>query len=144
MSDREYEVLSVILCEEIRPEQGGKQSLLGVFDDELLVTEIPATLARFSFRIAIKMAAKTQPTNITVRVVFKGSSAPIFEYATDIAKGKGGTKRRLAFGFALSQAVFTEEGVYQIQFGLNQQATTVSEFSVRLPTTKEERRLLGM
>src|SRR6266566_1320924 len=110
MSTADYTVLSVILCEEIRPEQGGKQTLLGVFDDELLVGEMPAAVTKLSFRVAVK-AGKTPLTSFEVRVTSKVSGTKIFEVARNLDK-PGRPKHGSALGFSISPAFLPDEGQY--------------------------------
>lgn len=143
MSDPDYRVLSVILCEEIRNEQGGKQSLLGVFDGELIVPGVPAVIARLSFRVAVQ-AGKTSLTDLAMRVISITSGTQVFEVRKNLEK-PGRPKNKSAFGFSFTPAILPDEGEYTIEFALNDfPLVKISGFSVRVAKSKEEKRLLNL
>lgn len=53
--DKGVELLSYIICDDIRTENNGKAIFLGVYNDDLVVGDLPATISQLSFYIKCRV-----------------------------------------------------------------------------------------
>jgi hypothetical protein len=60
--------VSVIYCDDIRREEGGKTSLMGVYNSDFLVPQLPITIPQLCIQVHIRLDIQTQPSEIAVRI----------------------------------------------------------------------------
>lgn len=131
MASSDYEVKSVILCDDVRREDSSKDILIGVYNDVIAVDSVPALLPLISVRFLLKVlrtgvikveGAITQPDGTDI-VQFGGDLAVV-------------TTRFLGvMSFRAVPMVFNALGRYEIKAGPSNSRDVVSVFDV---ITKEE------
>ncbi len=139
MTKPNYQLFSVIVCDDIRTEVTGKQSINGIYDGEMLVAEFPALIPKVSFRIAIRTTKRAKK----LKIVVESATQKLISYDGDFPKPKLGLDpHNVAFAFAASPALFPSAETYKIKLGIDGPAKAVGEFIVRLPKTEGERERL--
>ena len=72
----------LIVCDDIRQEQGNKLSLIGVYKTDILVDKIPAVLPKLCFQIHVRVPASDPIKSLSIEFVGPGESKaelPAFE-----------------------------------------------------------------
>jgi hypothetical protein len=137
---KEFTVLSVIICEDIREEARGKVSANGIFDDELIVASLPAAIPKLAFRIAIEAHAP-RPKTVHIAVVGDKGTSLVDTNAQSVPPPPGSSSKnpKLAIQFAIVGAVFSLEETFKIMLGFGGKDRQVGKFVVRLPKNQDER-----
>lgn len=88
--------LSVVYCEDVRPEAGNKISFLGVYSGALLVASVPAVLRKLCLNVELRFEPTAAPRDIRFEwglngrqignVEMKGESVPADLLRADLAR----------------------------------------------------------
>jgi hypothetical protein len=138
---KKFEIGSVLLCDEVRLETNGKQMILGLYDDEILVATFPALLPKLTLRIGIRFKG-ADPKNMTLLVKGKKGHAIINYTGPFPNENKAQTiagEKRYAMLFVIQPCIFGETDKFQISLGLDGPPRKIAEFLVVLPRNEEER-----
>lgn len=136
---KDYEVTSLVVCDDARQEISGKWILIGVYNEAIIVKQFPARILRLVFRVTANV---TQVANeVLFKLVQKDGSE----------KGRGkmlleGTKAgQVVFNFDIRNLTFNHEDTFRICFGIDEEPKSIGVFSVRGPKTEDEKeRLLNV
>lgn len=134
MSKKGYKIVSVIICDDIRKEASGKQTLVGVYNKDIIIPNTPSTLSQLFFRIGIELE-RTDFKKIHF-VITSPSRKKIVDQTGDITIQDGSD--HLTIGMKVDQPTFVETGTYTIKLGLDTPARKIGEFIARLPKTELE------
>lgn len=63
---------SVIFCDDIRNELGGKVSLMGIYGTHVLVSSMPLTIPRLCIHFNIELPIDIKPERIDIKVIIGG------------------------------------------------------------------------
>ncbi|MEO3879295.1 DUF6941 family protein [Rheinheimera fenheensis] len=66
--------ITVLFCDDIRHELGGKVSLMGVYGSHLLVHTLPVQLPKLAVHFNIEMPTEMKPDSIKVNIVINGKN----------------------------------------------------------------------
>jgi len=135
-----FKLRHVLVCEEVRREVSGKDMLLGVFEDTIVVQSMPAVIDRLFFRIAID-CDPSYNDDYSFSVVSPDKQELIEGSGKALAPPEG-NKNRL-FGFAMRNFPAQLEGEYEIRFALNTKPKKIWSFTVRLPGNSLEQERLA-
>lgn len=136
---RDYQVTSLLICEEIRFEANGKQMLIGVYNGTILVNSFPTVMPHFSIRIGMKVNKLTfKDAHVRVidparRTIINGTSTPKFESIEDEA----------SISTSLSPFIFEIPGEYVVQLGMDGPPRKIGSFKVREAKAPAERLRVG-
>jgi hypothetical protein len=131
MPSQDYEINSVILCDDIRREDNGKDMLIGVYNGVIAVEKIPAFLPSFALRFVMKLA---RAGNIKLEAaIVQPDGVDIVQFGSDINVMT--TKFLAAVTFKAVPMVFSMLGRHEIKVGPAQSRETVGFFEV---ITREE------
>lgn len=127
--DKEYQVKSIIVCDDVRREDNGKEILIGVYTDTIVtVKEPPIVLPKLCIRIQLS-TKKSEFKNVSCKIIspsrkeiFSGNSPMKIENPDDP------TIVTLAF----SPAPLPMAGVYSIRFGMDVEPRKIGQFEVRV------------
>lgn len=61
--------VTAIYCDDIRQEIGGKQSLMGIYNADLIVGEFPTTLAKLCVQVTVRFPFGRSAENLTVKML---------------------------------------------------------------------------
>jgi hypothetical protein len=124
-----HKILHTIICDDIRREDNGKEILIGMLNQGLVLQQVPAIIPTFAIRFLIQ-PIKTDYDDVVVKVigpegeqVFKAEMK--FKFQT--AKYMG------SFFVKVSPMPLKSYGRYQIWLGLDEEPTNVSTFEVIRP-----------
>jgi hypothetical protein len=129
----------VIICDDIRQEIGGKQTLIGTYNEVMIVPAIPAILPSIAFRVAINMS-RTDYKTCQFKLSSPGGS-PVIQSGGNVQVQR--TDEYVSFVFQSTIVTMPELGEYPIEFGLDENRRRVGRLVVRLPNTDEERSKLA-
>jgi hypothetical protein len=134
---KQPKVLSIIVCEDIREEVGGKQSAYGLFDFEMICANFPALLPKLYFRVLVQIPRRKPKT---LKFLVSHGTHKLIEYDgafPEIAMPT--TSGNVAMGFAASPAIIPAAADYTIKMGIDAPLKTVAHFNFRLPKGDVER-----
>lgn len=130
---RKIKIQSVLLCEDLRAEVNGLQSLIGVFGNRILTTSPILKMPKFVFRIEF-LSDESFNAKCDFSVV-SPSGEVVFSSPKGVELDVTANNTSI-FAFGWSPAVFTESGVYEIRFGVDGKATKIRVFEVMLSAKK--------
>ena len=140
MSKRGYKIVSLIVCDDIRKEASGKQTLVGVYNKDLIVLKIPSKLSHLAFRVVIDFE-RTDFKRIHF-VITSPSRKNVVDQTGDFAIR--GSAQQVVLALGVDQPEIAEVGPYSIKLGFDAPPRKIGEFVAKLATTDLERAKLGM
>lgn len=79
----------VIFCDDVRQEVTGKQTLVGVYSGQMVITgNLPVTLPQICAVTTFRLAPPSEPVAATIRVFKSGQDDPLFEIKVDMPAAK--------------------------------------------------------
>lgn len=145
---------TAIYCDDIRSEVGGKFSLMGVYNADIIFPSFPATLPKLCAHVTVKFPWGEQPTKSLRVVLFKGEDI-LSEINIDEDSLKPAAvpppdpetspeDRKLAVQFSFNITPFVAEGPTRIRLRAYADSEEIkgNALRVRLPTD-EERQIFG-
>jgi hypothetical protein len=120
------QVINTIICDDVRREDNGKDILIGVFNDSMVVEVLPALLPTFGIRFLMKAASVGS---------YKIESAVSGPDGKEMVKLVGdlsfsSSKYLSSFSFKVSPMVINAIGKHEITFGVHGQTKVVHTFEV--------------
>lgn len=58
-----------LYCDDLRQEIGGKQSFMGVYNNDMIVADFPANIPKLCTHIVVRLPIKTNANNLVIKVV---------------------------------------------------------------------------
>ena len=134
-----WRLISMIISDDLRREDNGKEIIIGVYTDDIIAARFPATLLSLMFRVAVHLERKDFKA---IRILVKnpdGStmldiSQPILSQPTTYSS---------IFGFGLATPTFAAPGLYEIHFAVDDAMQLIGTLRLRPPETDEEFRRAG-
>jgi hypothetical protein len=124
-----YKIRSVIICDDIRREDNGKEICIGVYAGIIITSRFPAVLAKLSVRMEFEdLPAGVHSVDIEV-VDPRGNK--VFSVSGEIEAPSIAEPGALSLG--QGPVILPVEGKYTIRFGFDNHIRPVSRFLVRLP-----------
>lgn len=123
-------VRSLILCEDIRREDNGKELLLGVFSGVIAAAKLPLKLPRIGFRIEAQTRAGdlSGPTEV---LVFGPDRKQLIKVDGEFPASptlKAGEP--FSFSFTIGPVTFEKEGWYSVRWRMAGEEHRVGDFSI--------------
>jgi len=137
---RDYKVKSVIICDDVRRETNGKEILIGVYNDTLLFSDVPALMGKVSFRVALWSEKVLKRFNIRIEDPNKNKVIEAQGEVPNAPNPKSDPHR--VVGITCGNLPFSVVGTYRILFGADHKLEPSCEFIVRTPQTDEEKKRL--
>lgn len=137
---RDFEVLSVIIAEDVREETRGKTSILGMFDEDILVGSFPAILPKLSFRIALRFPEKKIPKKIWLAVLGIDGTR-YFEYSGPLPNtSQNKLSMPVAIVFHVVPVYVPASGEIDVRLGIGDaKPRIIKRFKVRNPENPVEK-----
>jgi hypothetical protein len=129
-----YKILSFMVCDDIRQEKSGKEILIGVYNDTMIVPALPAFMPQLSFRVKLQLEEAGENVSVSVNLP---SGPAIFSHTAKIPN-QSVTEPTL-MNFQLAGVSLPEYGRYTFSFGIDKPAEEIGSFNVRAPANEEER-----
>jgi hypothetical protein len=122
-----YMVRSVIICDDIRREDNGKEILIGVYAGSIIFRSVPVRLATFGIRLEV-LGSKARYNETGLQVI-----APSGEvlYQTMVEIDVADASLPASVPFKVQGAIFKEVGEYKIMFRLEGDFQQVYTFIVK-------------
>ncbi|WNO60859.1 DUF6941 family protein [Rheinheimera sp. MMS21-TC3] len=73
---------SILFCDDIRHEIGGKVSLMGIYGTHLLVPSLPIEISRLVIHFSIELPVNMKPNSIKVNILLNGKHHASIELAS--------------------------------------------------------------
>jgi hypothetical protein len=139
---KNFEFISAIVCEDVRTEVNGKQSVFGIFDTEIVSAAFPAIVPKLMFRVVIRLQKKPK----ALRFVVSTEGHKLFEYDGKFPDvSMPGTSGSISLLFAAAPAIIPNEGVYSLKLAVDDAALkSIWKFDVRLPDGDAEKKRLSI
>jgi hypothetical protein len=131
----DYKILSVMVCDDIRFETNGKEIIIGVYNNTIIVPSLPTVFPLLAFRVAAKLT-KTKMGNVTFYL--KDPSGKEITAHTIPGRTVETTDDPALFSLQIGPVVFPLAGVYSFWFGIDRKPEKTFTFRVRLPTDATE------
>jgi hypothetical protein len=139
--DIDYDVLSVIVCDDVRREVNGKEILVGVYNGSAIFSQFPAAFPHLFFRIAVDFRGAQQVKQFFLQV-HDDAGKLLLSINQDIHYIEADSPTLFLVG--TGPIIFPSPTVLRISFGADKEPEVVGRFAVRHPETDEERgRLKG-
>jgi hypothetical protein len=123
----EYKVEHVIVCDDVRREDNGKELLIGVYNHAIIVAEDPPyTLMKLCFRILVDLRSTGKKKMV---FVINTPSGRDFLSAEGTVEAERAEKTSLIL--PIFPARLPELGIYTIKFALDGKPRKIGEFEVR-------------
>lgn len=129
-----YEVTSSIVCEDVRIEGNGKEILIGVYNETIIVGAMPYAFPKLCFRFTARVK-KPDLLVCAYKLIDPHGNALVDYPVVPVSPYLVG--EATIFGFVAS-VVFNAEGEYVASFGIGEPPIPTMRFTVRKPTTAEE------
>jgi hypothetical protein len=139
MADSEYKVKSVLICDDARQEVNGKEILIGVYNDTIVVERLPAMLFKFVIRVALRVNHH-RFKKFSLQVIDQAKNK-IVDASQDIPAPS--PDPNVIIGVQLQNLTFAQSGNHEILFGFDDKLRKIGEFEIRLPASLEEQKLLN-
>src|SRR5262245_1276923 len=120
MTEKPFSIINTIVCDDVRREDNGKEILIGVFNDTLVIDSVPAILATFGIRFLVK--TNTKEAEVRGYIVGPGENK-IVQFGGQVVFAN--IKYSSSFFFKISPMMIPEYGEYKIYLGLNSDAEKV-------------------
>ena len=122
-----YKITSVLVFDDVRFEQSGKEILIGVYDN-MLVPEFSFSTPLMCFRVTLRLESLPTEELTTAFRLISPTGEELFA-----TRGVAQTED-LSFSVGVRRApmTFPVAGTYRLFFGLNREAEEVYQFEVRL------------
>lgn len=137
----DFKFRNFVLCEDARREISGKEILIGVYDDNVIIGSVPAILDRLFFRVAIdcdplyrgKFSMSLRDPEGNQKFNFESVAAPPFaDYQNRI------------FGVSVRGLQVLTVGHYDVYFGLDEPMRKVWSIAFREAANDAERERLAL
>lgn len=127
---------SVIVAEDVRIEQNGQQSIIGVFGNQIKTTDLQLILPKIVFRVDFLPDAAQKTT--CELIVLTPSRKVIFAMPkpTELVLQSQVPHNCI---FSWSPAFFDESGTYEVHFGVGEQPKKIHTFQVNLGQQHQDR-----
>jgi hypothetical protein len=127
-SNEGYSVVSVILCDDVRREDNGKEILIGIYVGNMIVdTDVPALLPTFCIRIVIRW--KEPGAHKVEGFIIAPNGNLIVKFGGDLVLPPG--QNLSSASFKVSPFIIPAFGNYEIKIGTQEsEAITVETFEV--------------
>ena len=139
MSKLGYKVTSVLVCDQVRREDNGKEIIIGVYRDSIIVPRIPTVIPMLTFRITAQVD-HTEFKNMKFSVIGP-SRHKLLDYEGETSVDN--SHEPLIVVFSALTPELQKAGLYTIKFGLDSQLRKVGHFNVRLPANEGEMERVG-
>lgn len=127
-----YRIGTIIVCDDVRVEVSGKETLVGVYNGVVVIPSFPATMAKLCFRLPI-YADHPFDASMTFQV-YSPSKKKLIEIKGDASANPSDAGHELPFGFAIGNLSLPEPGEYEVRFCFGPaKPKRVSSFLVRQP-----------
>jgi len=135
---KRYEIASVLVCDDVRQERNGKEIIIGLYNEAIILSSFPGQLQSLAFRIALRPLI-SDIEKFTVSVRKKSTKESVINLNADITAPLSVGEPNI-ISFAVANPKFTEPGQFEILFAADdEKPSVVSTFEVRGPKTDEER-----
>lgn len=134
-----FKVVSFLLCEDVRREMNGKETLIGVYSRDIIVKEFPVRLAQLVIRIVLEIEKNFDEFKLSI---IQPNKQKLLEMS-----GTGEPPNLddwVHFPFKFSMAEFPDAGLYVVRIALDGRWRKAGQFNVRLPKNDAERARLGI
>ncbi|MER9300464.1 hypothetical protein NKI38_28895 [Mesorhizobium sp. M0621] len=130
-----FTLKSVIICEDARKEDNGKEMLIGVYNDVVVVGSFPAIIDRLFVRLSIDCDPDYEGDySFSLTGPRKQE---ILKIAEKVGKQPDDEPGRV-FGFGMRGFPAQDEGYYDIHFALGKVPKKIGSFVVRMPKIESE------
>lgn len=119
----------VIVCDEVRFENNGKEIILGVYSDGVIVPSVPISLKVMTFRIVVDVDGRAFET---VSFELRGTEGNVGAHISGDAPATLVGQKEGKFLFELPGITLQSEGTKTIWFSLDSNLEQVGEFDVRV------------
>jgi uncharacterized protein DUF6941 len=130
-----FDVKSFIVCDDVRQETSGKQILIGVYLDSVVVRSVPVTIPQMAFRIVLN-ARHTHQGHATFSV--KGDDGHTLLAASAADAHFPDPDEDAVFVFQIRNVVLPKAQRYRATFALNDATKDVGGFTLRLAKNDRE------
>jgi uncharacterized protein DUF6941 len=128
MTEKPFSIISTIICDDVRKEDNGKEILIGIFNDTMVIGSVPAVLATFGIRFLVK--TNTKEVEIKGYIIGPGKNK-IVEFGGKAVFAN--IRFSSSISFKISPMMISEYGEYEIYLGLNSEPEKVHAFNVITP-----------
>jgi hypothetical protein len=147
--------VSAIFCDDVRPELGGKISLMGIYDTDLLALSFPLHLPKLCVQVKLRIGRAEMPKSIRFLALLGEqtigewildeeilSSKPMPPADPDISNDD--LHLTLAAGFIFTPLVAAEPTRLKIRAYVDDEELKANSLNIRLPTEEEKKNIPGM
>lgn len=135
--ENKYDIMSVLLCDDIRQEINGKEILIGVYTTAIIFGGFPASMPRLMVRVSI-LPKSSDLKMFNINVISPSTGKSLFQMDRPLAQPMEADEPNTMI-FAVDRPLFPEPAEYEIRFGIDKPPETISIFSVRPPKNDAER-----
>lgn len=119
----------VLICDDIREEKSGKETLVGVYNEKIIVGSLPALLPKLCFRICVAPVQRSIDVSLSVQAPKDGESITGLKAVipVKVEKATGHT-----LNLIMSPFVIKSEGEYSLIIEHGENKETALKFCVEI------------
>jgi hypothetical protein len=145
MSDRGYDVVSALVCDDIREERSGKEILIGVYNSAIIFNQFPARWPRLTFRVGLKLR-RADFKRVRAKIIDKHGKQ-LFSMDQPVEPPPPAlinSDDEAIIAFTVNNLTFPEPSRYTVSLAFDSEPEPVFHFQVRGPASDEEARRTGL
>jgi hypothetical protein len=124
-----YKIMSCLLCQDVRQEVSGQQSIVGLFSQSIRSKTVPLMLPQLQIRIELSAEEEIRERGRVIILTPSRVAMVSQEVEITVQRGVSGV---VIVGVV--PAIFSEPGTYQIRFGLVGKESTISRWRIDFET----------
>lgn len=126
MPQKNYKIHSLLICDDVRKEDNGKEILIGVYLNKIVSHKpLPIILPKLYFRIEFTPNFVGE-IDMAVEIISPSRKKIVRGKGTMTVKDEGRTSVALPF----ASVNFPEKGIYSIRLGIGRPPRKIAEFEV--------------
>ena len=134
-----YKVKSIIICDDVRTENSGKEILIGVYNDVIVFPRLPAGIIKLFIRVALDVIPLQSFTFNILIVDPDGKTIGEHERKAEAPD----VDTPVLIGLVLAGLRFEKEGIYKIRLRIDgSKLEEIGSFAVRTPRNEQEKEVL--
>jgi hypothetical protein len=130
MRNDRYKLAYVLMCDDVRQEINGKEILIGVYNDVMLLNSFPAIFAKLIFRVVIRKTKEKSTLNTFTMRLTSPDSKTLVDYSSSVEQVKQ-SETLVIFNIALQGVAIAAPGRYTLFFGIDEKPREVWSFEAR-------------
>jgi hypothetical protein len=135
ISTPDYDLSTILICDEIRIEITGKPIIIGVYVGTIVVSTFPAQMSMLCFLLLLRIRNPNLKKFIFQMVDSEGKN--VLNVEDNLPTAEGDDQNHI-LQFQSNSVKFSKENTFVLKFGIEEPPRDIYQFTVRAPQNEEE------